>query len=90
MDHTCHWIERASEAVSRYINSIVPKPKLRRRKCGGWLAVSSKEARFQIGVTADTEQEAHILFIQAYRRWGEILDGPSVPDWARGLEWGPL
>jgi len=61
-----------------------------KRRCGGYLAVSPRGSRFGIGVTADSEQEAHILFIKAYRRWGEILDGPTYPTWASGLEWGPI
>lgn len=70
--------------------STVPIPKMIKRKCGGYLAVAPRHARFVIGVTADSEQEAHILFIQEWHRWEEILDGPSVPAWALGLEWGPL
>lgn len=70
--------------------SVVPIPRMIKRKCGGYLAVAPRDARFVMGVTADTEQEAHILFIQEYRRWTETIDGPMVPAWALGLEWGPL
>lgn len=70
---------------------MMPIPKVIKRKCGGYLAVAPRGARFGIGVTGDTEQEAHFLFIQAYRQWTETLDGPwATPEWALGLEWGPL
>jgi hypothetical protein len=57
---------------------MVPKPRLIRRKCGGWLAVSPRCARFRIGVTADTEAHAEGKFWNAYVRWCEI--NPLVPD----------
>lgn len=69
---------------------MCPRPKMIKRRCGGYLAVSPRGSRLLIGVTADTEHEAHILFIQSYRRTIEIVDGLTYPTWANGLEWGPL
>ena len=48
---------------------MVPKPHIRRRTCGGYLATSPKRGRFQIGVTAKTEADAcpHSSHVTVYR-----------------------
>ena len=52
---------------------MVPKPRIIKRECGGFLAVSPRRARFRVGVTADTEAEAEAKFWSAYVRWCEIV-----------------
>lgn len=52
---------------------FAPKPIVRRRAKGDWLAVSPRGARFGIGVTAQTEDAAVQDFFAAYRRWTELL-----------------
>jgi len=52
---------------------LYPPPVIRRRECGGWLANSPSAARFRIGVTAQTEQDAVGLFQMAWRDWSETL-----------------
>ena len=52
---------------------MVPKPRLIERQCGGILALSPRRARFQIGVTADTDAEAESAFWKAYVRWCELV-----------------
>jgi hypothetical protein len=47
---------------------------VRRARDLGWLALSPKHARFPIGVTALTEEEASALFCQSYLRWTEIYE----------------
>ncbi len=37
-------------------------PKIIERKCGGFLAVSTEESRFKIGVQGQTEEEARQRF----------------------------
>jgi len=49
------------------------RPKLIRRKCGGWLAVCPSKAGLSLGVTAITEQEARDEFRFVLARWLEIL-----------------
>lgn len=44
------------------------------RSCGGWLAITPKEHRFRIGVTADTKEEAELKLLQAIDRWTVIVD----------------
>jgi hypothetical protein len=48
-------------------------PDLMRRSCGGWLAVAPNGAKFSIGVTAATAEEAREKFCSVVRRWLEIL-----------------
>ena len=50
-------------------------PKLRARDCGGWLAVSPKWARFLVGVTADTKEEAIEKFRSEFAKWVATVDG---------------
>lgn len=53
-------------------------PKVTRRECGGWLAVSPPGTRFKIGVTGGTEREAVEQFQAAWRLWAETLNPPQV------------
>lgn len=53
------------------------RPKLRRRECGGWLAVCPRGAGLSFGVTAPTEQEALAKFRFSFGRWLEILKQKS-------------
>jgi hypothetical protein len=50
------------------------RPKLRRRTCGGWIAVCPSKAGLTLGVTAPTEREAVEKFGFAFRRWLEIIE----------------
>jgi hypothetical protein len=50
-----------------------PSPELRRRACGGWLALSPSSTSLQIGVTAETKEEAAEQFQRSYARTLEIL-----------------
>lgn len=52
---------------------MVPKPHIRKRPCGDYLAVAPKRARFHIGVTADTEAAVEHKFWNTYVRWCETL-----------------
>lgn len=64
---------------------MVPKPRIVKRACGGYLAVAPKRARFHIGVVADTEAEAEHKFWNTYVRWCETLPLNAVHD-LEGLE----
>lgn len=50
-----------------------PSPELRRRACGGWLALSPPDTSLQIGVTGETKEEAAEQFQRSYARTLEIL-----------------
>jgi hypothetical protein len=50
------------------------RPKLRRRTCGGWIAVCPSKVGLTLGVTAPTEREAVESFGFAFRRWLEIIE----------------
>jgi hypothetical protein len=49
------------------------RPDLIRRTGGGWLAVSPKEAKISIGVTALSNDDAVEKFKSVYARWEELL-----------------
>lgn len=49
-----------------------------RRTTGGWLAVAPKGAKFPIGVTAPTAEEAKERFCSAYARWLALLDSENT------------
>jgi hypothetical protein len=53
-------------------------PIISARRCGGWLAVSERDAPLKIGVTAPTEEQAKADFAQAVLDWERILD--SAPE----------
>jgi len=50
------------------------KPRMIRRQNGEWLAVAPKNARFSIGVTAPTEEEAQDKFRRVYGEWVSLLE----------------
>jgi hypothetical protein len=52
-------------------------PEISKRRCGGWIAVSGREAPLKIGVTANTEEEARAPFNQAVIEWEEILNSET-------------
>lgn len=45
------------------------KPRVIRRKYGGMMAISPAESRLQIGVIADTEDQAISLYFKALKEW---------------------
>jgi hypothetical protein len=49
------------------------RPDLIRRTGGGWLAVSPKEAKISIAVTASSNVDAAEKFKSVYARWTELL-----------------
>lgn len=49
------------------------RPQIRRRECGGWLAVCPRKLGLSFGVTAATEQEARDQFRFTLNRWLEII-----------------
>ena len=48
-------------------------PRISKRTCGGWLAISAASSLLQIGVTADSEEEARAAFARAFMKWDAIL-----------------
>jgi hypothetical protein len=60
--------QAAPRAIVRH-----PSPELRHRACGGWLALSPSNTSLQIGVTAETKEEAAEQFQRSYARTLEIL-----------------
>jgi hypothetical protein len=49
------------------------QPKICRRKCGGYLAVSEEGSSLRIGVIGQSEEEARRLFKQEILEWVKIL-----------------
>jgi hypothetical protein len=49
------------------------RPDLRKRECGGWIAVTPASAPLSIGVTASTEDDARKQFAEAAAGWAELL-----------------
>lgn len=54
-------------------------PRLIKRDCGGWLAVSPPGAALSLGVTAATEADAVAKFRAAETRWLTILASDHPP-----------
>lgn len=54
------------------------EPLIVARQCGGYLAISPKHARFKIGVTAKSAEEAATLFSDTYREWEALLIEPAA------------
>jgi hypothetical protein len=48
-------------------------PEISKRRSGGWIAVSGRDAPLKIGVTANTEEDALAAFNQALIEWDAIL-----------------
>jgi hypothetical protein len=55
------------------------EPHTLRRTGGGWLAVSPSGARFSIGVTGPTEDEARERFCFTWNKWLETLSDTNFP-----------
>lgn len=53
------------------------KPRVVKRECGGWLAVSPQDAPMHLGETGATQEEAVRRFQLAWKRWSETLDKPK-------------
>lgn len=53
------------------------QPRTIQRACGGWLAVAPRGARFSIGTTGPTEQEAIARFHLAWAEWSKLLDNAA-------------
>lgn len=62
------------------IDTTAHKPRLRRRDCGGWLAVSEPDDDLRIGVTGPTEVEARKRFGHAVEAWLRLLGAARLPD----------
>jgi hypothetical protein len=56
------------------MTTSAPDPRIVRRFCGGYLAISTSSDGPKIGVTADTEEEARERLSATLKRWLEILD----------------
>jgi hypothetical protein len=54
-------------------------PRIVRRFCGGYLAISTSSDGPRIGVAADTEGEARERLSATLKRWLEILDEATEP-----------
>lgn len=48
-------------------------PRMIRRKCGGWIALSSRDCWLKIGVVGKTESEARSKFQSSFSEWIETL-----------------
>ncbi len=61
-----------------YVMYDTPEPEVIARACGGFLAVSPKNAAFRIGVTAATEALVREKFCARYAKWREdFLPSPD-------------
>lgn len=56
------------------MNILNTEPRISKRHCGGWLAVSEEGAILKIGVTGETEQQVRDSFGQAIKEWSVIFD----------------
>lgn len=61
-------------------------PRMIRRTCGGWLAVSNDADPVKIGVEADSEMAASLAFQATRERWRAILNSDAEDD--ESWEWG--
>lgn len=52
------------------------EPRMIKRECGGWLAVSPRGCSLKIGVTGETEQGTRDQFAASFARTMQILEGP--------------
>lgn len=55
-------------------------PRLIRRACGGWLAVSRPENAIRIGVCAPSEEQARADYAGTMARWRELLASYAQED----------
>ncbi len=57
------------------------RPKLIKRACGGWLAVSEEGSPIGLGVEGASEQDARTRFEEAVREWRALADADrSAPN----------
>ena len=49
--------------------NIATTPRIVKRHCGGYLALSEEGSRFRIGVEGDTEEEARKRFQESLKMW---------------------
>lgn len=54
------------------------EPRVIQRRCGGWLARSSREDRLQIGVTSAEREDAIAQYATALRHWERIFASATV------------
>jgi len=52
------------------------EPRLIRRYCGGWLAVSPPDAPLHIGVVAETADRARTNYAHELGEWRRLLEQP--------------
>ena len=55
------------------MRSSFMQPRLVHRSCGGWLALSSRAETLQIGVTAQSRDEAKVKFDEVMSVWRRNL-----------------
>jgi hypothetical protein len=59
-------------------SDAVIQPDLVRRTSGGWLAIAPNGAKFPIGVTAPTAEEASERFRSSYVSWVQLLEAETT------------
>ena len=60
---------------------VVPCPRIVACAYGGYLAVSPRQARFQIGVTAQRRVVVEYKYWKTYIEWCETLPLETAPSW---------
>lgn len=53
------------------------EPRVLRRECGGWLAVSPPGAEIRIGAIGITAESARERFRNELREWARLLEEPE-------------
>ncbi len=76
------WVNKTENGRGVAVEKSSNAPRIIKRECGGWLAVSGRAERVKIGVTAATEIEASDLYLRRIALWREWLGGQMPP----GLE----
>ncbi len=61
------------------IEKSLERPRMVRRHCGGWLALSPEGAGLKIGVVAHTEEMARQKFEATLTEWRETLALGKAP-----------
>lgn len=51
------------------MTSTATTPRIIKRHCGGYLAVSEEGSRFTVGVEGDTEEEVRQRFQESLKMW---------------------
>jgi hypothetical protein len=62
-----------SQAEPLVPNAEIPHPRLIKRHCGGWLAVSPSGCSLKIGVTGPTSEAAEANYRESYIAWARNL-----------------